>query len=402
MAGRWNRWDDDWEFPRGSSGLRRAAVAVSLLLAYALGVWTGGTVFHRTHSAAIPAPPPPDSADQMPANNSSSSPLPPDLNGNVITRIYRSARPSVFTITAVTTKARDGGPGADIGTGFLIDHDGDIATNNHVVSGFHTVSVTVNDTTYKGTVIGTDPLDDLAIVRIPPPPGIQPLPLGTSKTLQPGDLVVAIGNPFELTASVTAGIISGLNRSMPTDSGRVLTGLLQTDAALNPGNSGGPLLNARGEVVGINTAIESPVEGSVGIGFAIPIDRLKQELPLLRVGKAVQHPWLGIVADDITPELEQALHLPVSQGVLVRQVVKGGPAAKAGLIPDTSPLSASLPKGDGDVITAVNGRPVGSVADLTSAISQYPVGTVVHLTVLRHGKTIEVDVKLGNWNQRPQ
>ena len=173
--------------------------------------------------------------------------LPPALSGNTVSQIYQMARPSVVTITAVANSGTSkNSPEEDIGTGFFIDDQGDIATNNHVVNGQTTVSVTLDNHTYTGKVIGTDALDDLAVVRITPPPsGVKPLSLGTAKTLQPGDLVVAIGNPFDLTASVSAGIVSGLNRSVPTDSGRLMSGLVQTDAALNPGNSGGPLLNAR-------------------------------------------------------------------------------------------------------------------------------------------------------------
>jgi S1-C subfamily serine protease len=316
-------------------------------------------------------------------------------SGNVITRIYNAAKDSIVAITAVSTAQDRQSPQESVGTGFLIDTNGDIATNEHVVSGMKTVSVSFGGKTVTGTVVGTDPLDDLAIVHIPPQNGMHPLPLGTSQGLQPGDLVVAIGNPFELTNSVTAGIISGLNRSMPTQSGRVMSGLLQTDAALNPGNSGGPLFNADGQVVGINTAIESPVEGSVGIGFAIPIDRLRQLLPQLLRGEHISHPWLGISGEDITPGVQQKYHLPVSQGVLIIRCVSGGPAAAAGLHGDSG--GEDHPVGDGDIITGVNGQPVASVADLTAAISNYPVGTTVHLTVLRHGKTLDIAVKLGAW-----
>ena len=276
----------------------------------------------------------------------------------------------MVTITAVANSGTSkNSPEEDIGTGFFIDDQGDIATNNHVVNGQTTVSVTLDNHTYTGKVIGTDALDDLAVVRITPPPsGVKPLSLGTAKTLQPGDLVVAIGNPFDLTASVSAGIVSGLNRSVPTDSGRLMSGLVQTDAALNPGNSGGPLLNARGQVVGINTAIESPVEGSVGIGFAVPIDRLEQVLPKLLSGKPVDHPWLGIIGLDITPAIAQKYHLPVNQGVLVIATSPGGPASKAGLKGDSG--SQNNPVGDGDIITAINGQPVADIESLSAYIER--------------------------------
>ncbi|MCL6637008.1 MAG: trypsin-like peptidase domain-containing protein [Alicyclobacillus sp.] len=315
---------------------------------------------------------------------------------NPVPQVYQQAVPSVVTITAVSGAGTQNGPEEDIGTGFFIDDQGDIATNEHVVSGQKQVSVELGDKVYTGQVLGTDPMDDLAVVHITPPPGVRPLPLASVKSLQPGDLVIAIGNPFQLTDSVTAGIVSGLNRSMPTDSGRLMSGLIQTDAALNPGNSGGPLLNAQGQVVGINTAIESPVAGSVGIGFAIPVDRLVQLLPSLLHGTAVQHPWLGIQALDISPALQQQYHLPVAKGVLVVATVSGGPAAKAGLHPDSS-HGKGMPVGDGDIIIAVDGQSVSDVASLTAAIANDPVGKVVDLTVLRGGQEIHVKVTLAAW-----
>jgi S1-C subfamily serine protease len=264
-----------------------------------------------------------------------------------------------------------------------------------VVSGKKQVSVKLGGQTYTGQVVGTDPMDDLAVVRITPPPGVRPLSLGSAKGLQPGEPVVAIGNPFQLTNSVSAGIVSGLNRSMPTESGRLMSGLIQIDAALNPGNSGGPLLDARGQVIGINTAIESPVAGFVGIGFAVPIDRFVALLPNLLQGTAVDHPWLGIRALDIDPAVQQQFKLPVSQGVLVISTVSGGPAAKAGLHADSG--GANKPVGDGDIITAIDGHPVADVAELTAIVNQDRVGQTVTLSVLRRGKPISVRVTLAPW-----
>ncbi|MCL6515684.1 MAG: trypsin-like peptidase domain-containing protein [Alicyclobacillus sp.] len=315
--------------------------------------------------------------------------------GADVTAVYRAVSPGVATITAVTAAGKSDNPQEDIGTGFLIDNQGDLATNEHVVSGKKTVAVKLGGRTYTGQVLGTDPMDDLAVVRISPPPDVRPLSLGSAEGLQPGQPVIAIGNPFQLTNSVSAGIISGLNRSMPTDSGRLMSGLIQIDAALNPGNSGGPLLNASGQVIGINTAIESPVAGFVGIGFAIPIDRFVHLLPSLLQGAAVDHPWLGIRALDIDPAVQQQFKLPVSQGVLVISTVAGGPAAKAGLHADSG--GADKPVGDGDIITAIDGKPVADVAELTSAINQDRVGQTVTLSVLRRGKAISVQVTLGPW-----
>jgi S1-C subfamily serine protease len=395
------KWEEYDPWNRRGAGARTALLTVAIVIVFMVGV-AAGTTWHRGQGFEAPvAQGPPVNVtapsaggggqNEIGQNSAGNSALPPDLaSGNVITRIYNAAKDSIVTITAVSAAQGRQSPEESVGTGFLIDTNGDIATNEHVVSGMKTVSVSFNGKTVTGTVVGTDPLDDLAVVHIPPQSGMHPLPLGTSQGLQPGDLVVAIGNPFDLTNSVTAGIISGLNRSMPTQSGRVMSGLLQTDAAL-----GGPLFNADGQVIGINTAIESPVEGSVGIGFAIPIDRLRQLLPQLLRGQKIEHPWLGISGEDITPGVQQQYHLPVSQGVLVIRCVPGGPAAAAGLHGDSG--GESHPVGDGDIVTAVNGQPVASVADLTAYISNFPVGTTVRLTVLRHGKTLEIPVKLGAW-----
>jgi S1-C subfamily serine protease len=391
------RWDDfdDWASPRRPRRSRWLKFAVFAAVCYGLGLATGSLAMPRTvtidhqvvaGNTALPAGTP----------QGGNQPLPPALNSNIITQIYNRARPSVVTITAVAHPASKDAPEEDVGTGFIIDDHGDIATNNHVVNGQKTVSVTVGDKTYKGTVIGNDPMDDLAIVRISPPPNVPPLTLGTAKTLQPGDLVVAIGNPFELTASVSAGIVSGLNRSMQTDNGRMMSGLVQTDAALNPGNSGGPLLDAYGRVVGINTAIESPVEGSVGIGFAIPIDRLVQLLPKLMNGEKVEHAWIGIMALDIRPSLVEQYHLPVQSGVLVISTAPGGPAAKAGIQGDSS-KDPDHPVGDGDIIVAVNGQPVHDVAELTSIVTNEGVGAEITLSILRHGKPMDVKLTLEAW-----
>lgn len=394
MANRW-RGSHGWDGPQSSGRGRLVVWVVAGLVVYGLGIGTG-VALHSSASNGLsmnaqPAP----VQNAAPANQSTSTAVPPGLNQNIVTTIYKRSLPSVVTITAVQQTKGSSSPSEDIGTGFFIDDKGDIATNAHVVSGQRKVTVTVSGKQLQGTVVGSDTIDDLAIVHVTPPAGVQPLQLGTATTLQPGDMVIAIGNPFELTASVSAGIVSGLNRSMPMASGRVMDGLVQTDAALNPGNSGGPLIDQSGKVIGINTAIESPVQGSVGIGFAIPIDRLKQLLPKLLSGQQVAHPWLGIEAYDITPALAQQAKLSTTQGVLVLSTVKGGPAAKAGLHGDTG--TSSKPNFDGDIITAVDGKSIVDVAGLTAAISMDEVGSQVTLTVLRKGKQMTIPVTLGPW-----
>lgn len=394
MANRW-RGSHGWDGPKSSGRGGVGGWVVAGIIVYGLGIGTG-VVLHTSGPNRVsmneqPAP----AQNQTHSNPSTNASLPPGLNQNIVATIYKKSLPSVVTITAVQKAKGNSSPSEDIGTGFFVDDQGDIATNAHVVSGQKTVTVTLSGKNVKGTVVGSDTVDDLAIVHVSPPAGVQPLRLGSAKTLQPGDLVIAIGNPFELTASVSAGIVSGLNRSMPMASGRVMNDLVQTDAALNPGNSGGPLIDQNGQVVGINTAIESPVEGSVGIGFAIPIDKLKQLLPQLLSGQTINHPWIGIEAYDITPALAQQEKLPTNQGVLVLSTVKGGPAAKAGIHGDTG--TSSKPNFDGDIITAVDGKSITDVADLTADISSDPVGSKVKLTIVRKGQQMTIPVTLGPW-----
>jgi S1-C subfamily serine protease len=391
MAKKWHDWDD-WATKgarRSPGGFRPFGIGIIL---FGLGVLVGGAGLSLSQRNYGSRP----IVIQSSSNAAPFSGLNPTTDSGLITRIYQSDNPSVVTITAVSSANSKNGPQEDIGTGFFFDNNGNIATNNHVVNGEKTVSVTIGNQTVKGTVVGTDDMDDLAVIHVTPPPGIHPLSLGSAKSLQPGSLVVAIGNPFQLTGSVSTGIVSGLNRSMPTQTGRVMSGLIQTDAALNPGNSGGPLLDANGQVVGINTAIESPVQGSVGIGFAIPIDRFVELSANLLRGEKINHPWLGISGLDIDPARQQTYNLPVSTGILVMTTTPNGPAAKAGIHPDSGKDSGNV-SGDGDIITAVDGQPVKDVADLTSSISSKSVGTVIHLTILRQGKQIDVSVTLGPW-----
>ncbi len=380
---------DEWGQPVREGGpLRTGWLVVGAIVIYVIGALSGGPVWSKLMATNSSSP---ATLTPIPENTSQSI-----VPASLASRIYKMASPSIYTITAVSKGTQQTGPQEDIGTGFLIDNQGDVATNDHVVAGATTVTVTIGSHTVVGRVIGADKLDDLAIVKIPPP-GDKPLSLGNANIMVPGDPVVAIGNPFQLTLSVTSGIISGINRPMQTSSGRMMTGLLQTDAPLNPGNSGGPLFDSQGQVIGIDTAIESPVQGSVGIGFAIPINRLEKVLPRLLAGEPVPHPWIGIEGANIDPQTQIEYHLPVSQGILVLSVVKGGPAQLAGVHPDTGGLRN--PVGDGDIIVAVNGKPVPTVAALTEYISNYRVGTIIHLTILRHGKKIVLPLKLQNWNQ---
>jgi S1-C subfamily serine protease len=312
-----------------------------------------------------------------------------------ISTIYQRSVPSVCTITSVhDSTSSTSEPVEDLGTGFFIDDRGDIATNDHVVDGSRSVVVAIGQDTFRGEVLGTDRLDDLAVVHIS---GIrtQGLPLGTATTLMPGQPVVAIGNPFQLTDTVTSGIVSGLHRTMPSLGDREMSDLIQTDAPINPGNSGGPLFDGNGRVVGINTMIVSPVKGSIGIGFAIPIDRFKRVLPTLIAGEEVRYPWIGITGFTITPLLATSYHLPVPHGVFVVSVVPGGPASQAKIHGASESSRQSF--ADGDIITAINGQPVASVSQLTSRIAAYAIGQRIQVTLYRHATPQNVTVTLGTF-----
>ncbi|HEU5395223.1 MAG TPA: trypsin-like peptidase domain-containing protein, partial [Candidatus Methylomirabilis sp.] len=229
------------------------------------------------------------------------------------------------------------------------------------------------------------------------------VPLGDSAALQVGQLAIAIGNPFGLDRTITTGVISSLNRSLRAESGREMRGIIQTDAAINPGNSGGPLLNSRGEVIGINTAIFSPTGGSVGIGFAIPVNTAKRLVPQLIATGRVRHPWLGIAGISLSPELARALDLPVEKGVLVAQVYPRSPAARAALQGGQRRVRVgnTILAVGGDIITAADDRPVDSMDRLVAYLDdEKRVGQVVELTLRRDKETIRVKVTLGELPER--
>jgi S1-C subfamily serine protease len=285
---------------------------------------------------------------------------------------------------------------AALGSGFLVDNQGDILTNNHVVDGTTTVQVTLtNGNTIDGKVLGTDPVDDLAIVKVDPAAvaGIKPLTFGDSSLVVPGQMAIAIGNPLGFTDSITIGVISGLNRSIPNSNMR---GMLQTDAAINPGNSGGPLLDDNGNVIGINTAAEIGATGADGMGFAIPSNLAVKIMPDLIAGKTVSRPWLGISGTALTQTTASQLGLSVNKGVYIVSVIANSPAEKAGLKAGGSNTDGTLVAG-GDVITAVDGKAVTSVDDLSAYISTKSVGDKVSLTILRNGQSITVQVTLDAW-----
>jgi S1-C subfamily serine protease len=317
---------------------------------------------------------------------------------DIVTSIYENASPAVVELN-VSQASNTGFFGRFTqegeGSGFLIDKDkGYILTNNHVVEGATSVTVKLSTgKTLAAKVVGTDAIDDLALVSVDASAvsGITPLVLGDSSAVKPGQMAVAIGNPFGYQNSISLGIISGINRTISTSN---YSGMLQTDAAINPGNSGGPLLNANGQVIGINTAIEAPSTGAQGIGFAVPANVAKNALSSLEAGKQVERPWIGIAGRALTSSLSETLKLSVDQGVYVVTVVAGGPADKAGL-KGAATDDSGAPGSGGDVITAIDGKSVAGVPDLSTYINTKNVGDSVTLSIIRDGSSQSVEVTLG-------
>jgi S1-C subfamily serine protease len=370
--------------PFGSALLGGAIVAVFGLLAIATGlVSTGGgsTTTREVVSASGTTP-----AAAVTSNE----------GGNTINQIYKADANGVAFIESKVAE------GVDSGSGIVLDDEGHILTNNHVVEGGNeiTVSLEAEGTAYPATVVGTEPNSDLALLKIEAPASkLHPLKLGDSDEMEVGDPVVAIGNPFDLQRTVTSGIVSALQREIQAPNGVTIDNVIQTDAAINPGNSGGPLINSANEVIGINSQIETGGEGdegNVGIGFSIPINTAKEEIAQLESGTSDEHGYLGVSAATITPELAQAFNLPVEEGVLVQTVEGGGPAAEAGI---KGASTAATVEGQefglgGDIITAVNGETIASTEDLIEKIEDGKPGETVELSVIQEEKTATVSVKL--------
>jgi serine protease Do len=267
-----------------------------------------------------------------------------------------------------------------VGSGFIIEEDGLIVTNNHVVEGADDIEVTLDDgRKFDAELVGTDPQTDLALLRVETDTDLPALHFGDSDGVEVGDWVVAVGNPFGLGGTVTAGIVSARGRNInagPYDD------FIQTDAAINRGNSGGPMFNLDGEVIGINTAIFSPSGGSVGIGFSIPSNLAQPIIAQLRDSGSVERGWLGVMVQQVTPELAEAIGLDEARGALVANVVEDGPAAAAGLQ-------------QGDVITSFNGTPIGEMRDLPRVVANTEAGSDAEVELWRNGSSQNVTVEIG-------
>src|SRR5712692_3142037 len=262
-----------------------------------------------------------------------------------------------------------------LGSGVILDQQGYILTNNHVIENAEEIRVTLtNEKEYRGTLVGADPKTDLALIKIEGPGSLTTIALGDSDALHVGEWVLAIGNPFGLDHTVTAGIVSAKGRNIGHGS---YDQFIQTDASINPGNSGGPLINLRGEAVGINTAIYSRTGGNVGIGFAIPINIAKELVPQLKAKGKVTRGWIGVMIQKVTPETAASLGLPEAKGARVAEVIHGGPAQEAGLK-------------TGDVIVAFNGRELGDSRELPLLVARIPIGETVTVEIVRESKEHQI------------
>lgn len=317
-------------------------------------------------------------------------------------RIYRQASAAVANVLTKATEYDfflDPVPVEGAGSGFIIDPRGYILTNYHVVEGAQSIEVVLGDQSrHAAKYIGADQRNDVALIKIDPKgKQLTSLKLGDSNTLQVGQKVLAIGNPFGFQSTLTTGVISALGRTVRTSQSTAIEEAIQTDAAINRGNSGGPLIDSRGEVIGINSAIYTPTGATAGIGFAIPINTAKSIANDLIASGRVHRAFLGIQTIPIAGGLAEALDLPVQEGLLVEVANKGGPAAAAGIHGGDRVVLAGLRQFyiGGDVIVAIDGQKVADQFDLNLILNHHRPGDTVNVTVYRGGKKMDIPVKLG-------
>jgi S1-C subfamily serine protease len=329
-----------------------------------------------------------------------------DEDGRTVSEIYRDEGRGVVFVEARGVSGEEsifGLPpqeGQATGSGFVVDRDGTIITNAHVVEGSDDVTVRFgeNSSPVDAEVQGRDPSTDIAVLKIDPSDvqNLEPIALGDSSQVQVGDPVVAIGNPFGFTRTVTTGIVSAKQRQITAPNGFPIRNVIQTDASINPGNSGGPLLDAEGRAIGINSQIATGGggQGSVGIGFAVPIDTAKELLPSLKRGDEIERAYLGVDMAPVTEDLARDLNLPVERGALLQTVVEGGPADEAGLRGGDTQTDAGVAAG-GDLVVAIDGRAVRNPDDLANAVAEHSPGDEVEIEYYRGDERRSVTVTLG-------
>ncbi len=380
---------------RSSRILRRVALGVIIGLA----AWWAGARWGPPQPARVDAVPEAPLLSQAAGGIE----LTPDEAINV--RVYEQASPSVANIVTRTVQYDfffNPVPVEGAGSGFLIDEQGHILTNSHVVAGADLIEVSLGERgeqgRFRARVVGRDERNDVALLKIAPGQRkLKPLPLGDSSAVRVGQRVLAIGNPFGFQSTLTTGVVSATDRTVQTGPQTFVDQAIQTDAAINRGNSGGPLLNSKGEVIGINTLIISPSGAASGIGFAIPINTARRIAEdLIRYGKP-RRAYLGLEGMQLWPELAEALDLPVGEGILIERVERGGPADRAGLRGGDRAVRAGLRRLiiGGDVLVAIDGQPVANSFDLNLLLNRKQPGDVVTVTIYRGDRKMDVKVTLG-------
>jgi S1-C subfamily serine protease len=383
--------------PFGSALLGGLVVAV---LGW-IGIATGLVHASSGDDSSLPAPLTPAPVDAKATSGSA----------NTVARIYKADSAGVAFIESERQERQSSpfdffgapqGGGTASGSGFVIDSGGHVLTNSHVVAGAQTIRVKLGsrDTSYDAKVVGTDAATDLALLKVDAPASdLHPLALGDSSSVQVGDPVVAIGNPFGLDQTATTGIVSALQRQIQAPNGFAISNVIQTDASINPGNSGGPLINSSGQVIGITSQIETGGGGgSVGIGFAIPSNTARQVVSQLQEDGEVDHAFLGISGTTISPDLADSLNLPVDSGALVEQAVNGGPADKAGIRGGntTAVIDGTNLRLGGDIITEIDGRKIASMDQVINLVNSASPGDTLDVTVRRGRETKTFTVTLAN------
>lgn len=371
---------------------RRAIRLLALGLIIGLGAYWAGSRYGQKNPTAV------DALRLQTQDNEAGL----DATETENVHIYRKASPAVANIVTRTVEYDfffNPVPVEGAGSGFLIDTDGHILTNFHVVQGAQTIEVTLGDQSrFKAKLIGADSRNDIALIQIDPQGRkLVPLPLGDSRNLLVGQRVLAIGNPFGFQSTLTTGVVSSLGRTVQTSETTFIDEAIQTDAAINRGNSGGPLLNSRGEVIGINSAIYAPTGTTAGIGFAIPINTAKRVAEDLITQGRVRRATLGVEGRALWPGLAEALNLSVQQGILIERVNAGGAAAQAGIRGGNKSVLAGLQelRIGGDVLVAFDGKAIASQMELNLLLNRARPGDAVTLTIIRDGQKMNVPVKLG-------
>ena len=392
------------EAPRSGSGVRSFALYLSAAVLGGVAVLGGAVAtgaLDGNTSTTIVRP------------STSGSTTVPTSAGTALSvnEIYKQSGPGVVQITSTVGGSSETGQtqqsGTSLGSGFVIDTEGHIVTNYHVIEGATSIKVRFsNDDTLTATLVGSDPSTDLAVLDVDTDPNaLTPLALADSKRVEVGDPVVAIGNPFGLERTVTSGIVSALQRNVQAPNGYSIDHVIQTDAAINHGNSGGPLLNSRGAVIGVNSQIETggSGDGNVGIGFAVPSNTVDTVVAQILEDGKVQHAYLGVSAAEVTSEIAESYKLPVTEGLLVQTVASGSGAAGAGLKAGTNQVvvAGQSFRIGGDIIVAADGTPVTSIDELRDVIGAHKPGDKIDLKIYRGGEAKTVTVTLGQQPTTP-